>query len=90
MILTIICLLIKGCREGSSRHSFRIAAGFWVLAGMVLVNCYSGTVISSLTVTKMKPPIESLEDLAKSEEVGVLMRSDVIIGQQVLVSWNFW
>ena len=60
-------------------------AGFWVLVGLVLVNTYSGTVISSLTVPKMKPPIKSLEDLVKSEDVGILLRSDVVFGQQVLV-----
>ena len=60
-------------------------AGFWVLVGMVLVNCYSGIIISSLTVPKMKPAVESFEDLAKSEDVGVILRSDTVIGQQILV-----
>ena len=55
---------------------------------MVLVNCYSGTVISSLTVPKMKPAIESLEDLAKSEDVGVLLRSDVVLGNKILVGFE--
>ena len=76
---------IIGCREGSNRHSFRIVAGFWVLVGMVLVNCYSGIVISSLTVPRMKPAVESLNDLATSEDVGVIIRSDIVIGQQILV-----
>ena len=64
-------------------------AGFWVLVGMVLVNSYSGIVISSLTVPKMKPTVESFEDLAKSEDVGIVLRSDFIIGQQILVCFMF-
>ena len=77
---------IKGCRERSSRHSFRVLAGFWALVGMVLVNSYSGIIISSLTVPKMKPSVESLQDLAVSKDVGVILRSDTVIGQQILVS----
>lgn len=52
----------------------------------MLVNSYSGIVISSLTVPKMKPSIDSLEDLANNQEVGVLLRHDVSIGEQILVN----
>ena len=83
------CVIIPGCREQCDRYSFRILAGFWVLVGMVLVNSYSGIVISSLTVPKMKKSIESLEDWAASDEVGVVLRLDVIPGEQILVSITF-
>lgn len=53
---------------------------------MVLVNSYSGIVISSLTVPKMKPPIESLEDLALSKETSIVLRHDYTMGIQILVS----
>ena len=52
----------------------------------VLVNSYSGTVVSYLTVPKMKPSINTFEDLATSHDVELLIRQDVIIGQQILVS----
>ena len=52
---------------------------------MVLVNSYSSIVTSSLTVPKMKPSIDSLEDLAASEDVDVVLRSDVSTGEQILV-----
>ena len=75
-----------GCRERIQRNAFRILAGFWLLiAAMVLVNSYSSIVISSLTVPKMKPSIDSLEDLAASEDVDVVLRSDVSTGEQILV-----
>ena len=71
--------------ESNDRHSYRILAGFWLLGAMVLVNSYSGIVISSLTVPKMKPSIDSFEDLAISNEVGVVLRHDTSIGEQILV-----
>lgn len=74
----------QGCREGSSLYSFRILAGFWVLGAMVLVNSYTGIVISSLTTTKTKPSIDSLEELAASTETQVLLRHDTSIGEQIL------
>ena len=80
-------LSFTGCRERSNYHSFRILVGFWALVAMVLVNSYSGIVISSLTVPKMKTAIESLEDLARNEDVGVILRSDFVIGQQILVCY---
>ena len=77
---------VTGCRERIQRNSYRILAGFWLLAAMVLVNSYSSIVISSLTVPKMKPSIDSLEDLAASEDVDVVLRSDVSTGVQILVT----
>lgn len=64
----------------------RIIAGVWVLAGMVLVNSYSSTVISYLTLPKMKPPIKTFEDLAASKEVGIALRADLVLTKQILVS----
>jgi hypothetical protein len=75
-----------GCREAFDRNSYRILAGFWLLGAMVLVNSYSGIVISSLTVPKMMPPIETLEDLAVSKDVEIIVRHDTLIGEQILVS----
>lgn len=69
----------------NNRFSFRILVGVWLLVATVIVNCYSGTVISYLTVPKNKPKINSFEDLAASNEVGVIIRGDFVIGQQILV-----
>nr|CAH0105018.1 unnamed protein product [Daphnia galeata] len=78
----------QGCREAFDRHSFRILTGFWLLGAMVLVNSYSSIVISSLTVPKMKPPIETLKDLASSKEVGIVLRHDMTMGEQILKATN--
>ena len=55
---------------------------------MVLVNCYSSLVTSSLTVPNMKPSIESLEDLAASKKVDVVLRSDMPTGEKILVIYD--
>ena len=77
--------MIKGGREIFERNSFRIVVGFWLLGAMVLVNCYSGIVISSLTVPKMKPSIESFEDVLASKEVDIVIRYETSIGDQIMV-----
>ena len=46
---------------------------------------YSGTVISYLPVPKMKQPINNLEDLARSEDVGLILLADTVIEQQIKV-----
>ena len=63
--------------------------GVWILIATVLVNSYSGTVVSYLTVPKMKPLINTFEDLAASKDVAILVREDVVIGQQIMVEKNF-
>jgi len=68
------------------RLSFRILVGGWLLVATVLVNSYSGTIVSCLTVPKMKSQINTFEDLAApSNDVGFIIKPDVIIGQQILV-----
>jgi ionotropic glutamate receptor len=67
-----------------SRLSFRILMGAWLLAAMVLVNSYSGTVVSYLTAPIMMPSINTLDDLAASEDVGILMVDNNVMGQQIM------
>lgn len=69
-----------------SRLSFWILMGAWLLAAMVLVNCYSGTVVSYLTVPIMMSSINTLDDLAASEDVGILMvDNNIMAGQKIMV-----
>jgi ionotropic glutamate receptor len=86
MLIHTNCYL--GCKEAFNRTSFRLLTGVWVLCAMVLVNSYTGIVTSSLTTPKMKPSIGSLEELAASKEIGVLLRHDTSIGEQILVKSN--
>ncbi|EFX79724.1 hypothetical protein DAPPUDRAFT_244347 [Daphnia pulex] len=63
--------------------SFRVLVGAWLLIATVLVNSYSGTVISYLTVPKMKPPINTFKDLAASKEVELILLAETVIEQQI-------
>jgi hypothetical protein len=75
-----------------ARPSFRILAGVWLLVAMVLVNSYSSTIVSYLTVPKMRSPINTFEDLAASQDVGLIIKSDNVIGQQIMaqISHNLY
>ncbi|XP_032796243.2 glutamate [NMDA] receptor subunit 1 [Daphnia magna] len=84
MIYVVNIMTNQGSRESSSLYSFRILAGIWVLCAMVLVNSYTGIVISSLTTPKMKPSIELFEDLVASPDTKILLRHDTSIGEQIL------
>lgn len=83
------CLLMLplnlGGRDFLSRFSLRLLAGFRLLVTMVLFNSYSGTVISYLAFPKMKPRINSFEDLAASQEISLILLRDTVIGTQNLV-----
>ena len=69
----------------NTQHSFRILNGIWLLAAVVLVNSYSSTIVSFLTLPKMKPAINTLVDVAASKEIGLLLREDHMLGQDILV-----
>ncbi|EFX85438.1 hypothetical protein DAPPUDRAFT_99048 [Daphnia pulex] len=49
------------------RLHIRIPIALWCLVAVVICNAYSGTLTSFLTVTKLKPIINSLEELASSD-----------------------
>ena len=84
-LLFSICPPIGNSREEAGRFSFRLLAGFWLLGSMVLVYSYSSIVTSSLTVPQMKPTIDSLEDLAASKDVGIVLRHEMVMGERILV-----
>ncbi len=68
------------------RLSFRILVGVWVLVATVLVNSYSGTVISYLTIPNMKPAINTFEDLVANEDVELILLADTMTKKQIMVS----
>ena len=78
--------ILKGGSVAIGRLSFRVLVGAWLLIATVLVNSYSGTIISYLTVPKMKPAINTFEDLIASEEVELILLADTVIEQQIRVS----
>ena len=51
----------------------------------VLINSYSGVFTSILTVPKLEPIIENLDQLATSERFQLAAPRDLMITQQILV-----
>lgn len=51
-----------------TKFSLRLVAGLWCLMMVVLVNAYTGTLMSYLTVPKLRPIVNTLEELAASSE----------------------
>ena len=61
-----------------SRGSY-ILVGIWCLVAVVLANAYAGTLFSFLSVAKLEPIVNSLEELANSKNLQLISqdRSDV-------------
>ncbi|EFX79932.1 hypothetical protein DAPPUDRAFT_103895 [Daphnia pulex] len=76
MLYVFNILTLQGNTIHASRLSFRILVGSWLLVATVLVYSYSSTVVSHLTIVVTKPHINSLEDLAASKDVGLLLLAD--------------
>ena len=71
---------------------FRVLVGVLLLAATVLVNCYSSTIASYLTVPKMKPSIKTLEDLVAFDKhgIGIILLDGIIIKNVILASFLFF
>ena len=46
-----------------ARLTFRLSCGIWLLMVVVLINSYSGTLISYLTTNKLEPIATTLEEI---------------------------
>lgn len=85
-ILNFLISSLKGNSVPGARFfSSQMLIGMWLLIATVLVNSYSSTIISYLTVPRMKPPINTFEDLAASQDVSLVLLADNVIGQHILV-----
>lgn len=67
------------------KHSVRIALSLWLLGSTVVVNVYSGTLMSSLAVPKLQPAVNSLEELAESKDLVLTFNANSVISQIVMV-----
>lgn len=81
-----IIFIFKGNVIAINRLSFRFLIGTWVLVATVLVNSYSSTVISYMTVPKMKPSINSYEDLVASKDVELILLADTTTKKQIMAN----
>jgi hypothetical protein len=81
-------LIIVGYRYDlrlKSRGSYLLVA-IWCLMCVVLANGYGGVLFSYLSVQKLEPALNSIEDIAKSNvKLAVLSRSE--LSTRLLVSY---
>ena len=73
----------------SLKNLFRIGIGLFLLAATVLVNSYSGNLMSSLTVKKFKPAVNSMEDLAGHRTLTLTLSANSVFAQDILVTVLF-
>jgi len=52
---------------------------------VVLANAYAGTLFSFLSVSKLEQPINSLDDLAKSKDVTLIIQNHLQLTDELLV-----
>ena len=65
--------------------SLRLLAGTWCLMALVLANSYAGCFRSFMTVPKLKPVPQSLEELALSTDFTVAVERGSLIADTLLV-----
>ena len=75
-------------RLNSRRSALMMVVGIWLLMSVVLANAYASTLLSFLSVTKLGPIINSLEELADSKNVNVIVQAGTDITNRFLVSEN--
>lgn len=64
----------------------KILAASFLLMATVIVNCYSGNLMSALTVPRLKPAINSLEELAASKDLVLTVNVKSVFAETILVS----
>lgn len=63
-----------------------LLSGLWLLAMVVFVNAYTGTLISYLTVPKLNPVINSLEQLVAETDWKLSIEKNSEFSKQILAS----
>ncbi|VEL10091.1 unnamed protein product [Protopolystoma xenopodis] len=66
---TIGSLMQQGSDILPRATSTRIIAGFWWFFTLIIVSSYTANLAAFLTVSRMKVPIENVEDLAKQTKI---------------------
>ena len=57
----------------------------WLLSMVVLVNAYIGTYTANLAVPKLEPTVDTLEDLAASKKLKMIVELNSDISFKILV-----
>ena len=83
-----VCSTILGQAEyfNHKKLSLRILMAIWLLMTLILVNSYTGNLISYLTVSKLNPIANSYEDLANSSDSALTVSDSSILTGRILVN----
>ena len=69
----------------NSRYAMMIVIGGWVLMTIILANSYASTFLSFLSVKKMGPVINSLDELAHSKGTQLVAQAGMDLTNRFLV-----
>jgi hypothetical protein len=75
---------------GPLGHAVRIIAAAWCLPSVVFIYLYSGCLTSFITIPKLYPLIESLDDLATSADLKLTILKDTVFETMILVRNEFF
>ena len=67
------------------RFSLRVILTCWLLAIVVLINAYKSVLISYLTIPKLKPIPQSLEELAAMKEYRITIMKNTLLANSIFV-----
>ena len=62
-----------------------ILVGVWCLMAVVLANAYAGTLFSFLSVAKLEPIVNSLEALAQSKDLQLIVQDRSEMAKRLMV-----
>ncbi len=68
----------------NSRQSFKILVGIWLLSMLVLIYAYTGVMTSLLTVPKLQPIVQTLEETVQKNRL-VTMERDRTLSRTFMV-----
>lgn len=67
------------------RTSIRMALAAWLLAMVVIVYAYTGVLTAYLTVSKLEPTVDTIEQLASSNRYRITMERSTLLSKQIMV-----
>ena len=74
----------------SNRLSVRILIGSWLLAMVVLVYAYQGVLMSYFSAPKLKPTVDTWEQLVAQHEYKLTIETMSSLTQLILVTISFF
>ena len=76
----------SGYHVSLNSRATSVLVGLWCLMTVVLANGYAGTLFSFLSVAKLEPIINSLEELAMSNDIQLVTQAHSIWVGYLMVS----